>query len=247
MSATETPQAGPILQLLGKLREVAQAIGHVEKTGTNDHHRYDYVEASHLFSRVNAELIERGVLFSAAVVPGSLQHFTETGGKGFVTSVDLRCTFTDTETGATESFDFAGAGADVGGDKGLYKAITGGRKYALLSYFNIATGEDPEADRMTESGAPAQHERGGTRDQDADRPPAPPIPLDRAKAILEQAQAVGLVNDDDSFTPVLKAQLQTLGVAKIGSLNADTAEAMEAFLRDEAAPPVDGQSDGASK
>jgi hypothetical protein len=41
----------------------------------------------------------------------------------------------------------AGQGLDVG-DKAPYKAMTGALKYALLQSFLLATGDDPEDERM---------------------------------------------------------------------------------------------------
>ena len=70
--------------------------------------------------------------------------------------------------------------------------------------------------------------------KDDERPIAPRIPIDRARAILDSATAVGLVNEDRSFEPVFQAVLAQHGVEKIGALNVDQAEAVEAFLAEEA-------------
>lgn len=220
----------PTVALVEKLREVALAIGHVEKRGRNDFHKYDYVQAEDVLRDVRTALLARKVIVLPGALAGSVRHFTETGGKGFVTTVDLYYRFVDTETGAEVEVSWTGAGADTGGDKGLYKAYTGGLKYALLSLFMIPTGDDPEKDRTTEAGGGQS-----TVTQDAERPAAPRIPIDRAKAILEAAKDAGLVQDDDAFSPVLKAKLADVGVAKIGALNVDQAEAVEAFIAQEKA------------
>ncbi len=47
-----------------------------------------------------------------------------------------------------------GEGQD-GGDKGIYAAITGGRKYALCALFNLATTDDPEKKDHTTGKGPA--------------------------------------------------------------------------------------------
>jgi len=49
----------------------------------------------------------------------------------------------DTDTGYGESFEFTGDGYDVT-DKAPYKAMTGARKYALMSLMLIPTTDDPE-------------------------------------------------------------------------------------------------------
>jgi hypothetical protein len=53
--------------------------------------------------------------------------------------------FIDGETGEELVFHSEGEGQDAG-DKGIYKAITGAQKYALMKAFMIPTGDDPEAD-----------------------------------------------------------------------------------------------------
>jgi hypothetical protein len=235
MSATPSPT----VQLLGKLKEVADAIPFVEKRGRNDHHHYDFVQAVDVVRDVRAHLLARSVVVIPGTVPGSVRQHTETGGKAFVTTVDLIYRFVDTETAAEVVVPWTGAGSDTGGDKGLYKAYTGGLKYALLSLFLLPTSNDPENDALTApNAAPAEHQN-GTVGKDAERPPAPSIPLDRAKSIADAAVAAGLAawGTDSAFdaTPVLKAKLAELGVTKVGQLNVDQAEDMEAFIAAEAA------------
>jgi hypothetical protein len=83
MSATDTaaPQGAapsPTVQLLRKLREVADAIPYVEKRGQNDHHGYSYVQALDVVRDVRAQLLQRGIVVIPATVPGSVRHFAET-------------------------------------------------------------------------------------------------------------------------------------------------------------------------
>lgn len=220
--------------LASKLLEVAQAISHIEKGGRNDHHRYDYVQAVDVVARVRALLYERGVI----VVPGAgnARHEAVIGGKGMLTTVDLSYTFQDAVTGEKVTIPWVGAGSDVGGDKGLYKAYTGGLKYALLSAFLIPTGDDPEGDQTTEAAGQGYNSKAA----DAERPAATRIPLDRAKAIMEAATEVGLASkgDDGAYVPTatLKAKLQLVAnTDKVGLLNVDQAEELEAFIRAEKA------------
>jgi hypothetical protein len=55
------------------------------------------------------------------------------------------------ESGETLSFVMAGSGNDRNskgvGDKGIYKALTGCNKYALLKAMQLATGDDPEEEK----------------------------------------------------------------------------------------------------
>ncbi len=233
----DTQEVSPTVTLLSKLREVAEAIPFVEKRGENGHHKYSFVQAVDVVREVRKQLLERKIIVVPGTVPGSTRHLTDTGGKGFVTTVDLVYEFLDSETGASITVHWTGAGADVGGDKGLYKAYTGGLKYALLSLFLLPTTDDPENDALTVA---QQGNQGGGAVKDAERPAAPVIPLDRAKSIAESAVAAGLATAPEgdegawTFSPVLKAKLADLGVDKIGGLNVDQAEAVEAFIAEEA-------------
>lgn len=225
--------SSPTTVLLDKLREVAEAIPFVQKRGTNEGQGYSFVQAVDVVRDIRAELLKRSIIVIPSTIPGSLQHFTDTGGKSFVTTVDLLYRFTDTTTGAEVDVPWTGAGADIGGDKGIYKAYTGGLKYALLSLFLLPTTDDPEHDALS------QPPSGGVQ-ADAERPAAPTIPLDRAVSIANSAVAAGLAKapQDDSgiyeFSPVMKAKLADVGAEKVGSLNVDQAEAVEAFIAEEA-------------
>lgn len=211
-----------------KLLAVAKAIRNVEKRGRNDHHGYAFVQATDVVATVRKELHKRKVIVLPSTIPGSVQHGPAIGGRGMVTTVDLSYRFICTETQRELTLTWTGAGADVGGDKGLYKAMTGGLKYALIQSFLIPMGEDPEGDRTTTSG----------KSNDATRDAAPRIPTDRAKYLAQAAVSAGLAEETaeaPGFTmgPLLRAKLEDVGVSKLGALNADQAEAVEAFIRDE--------------
>jgi hypothetical protein len=216
--------------LLSKLHQVAEAISFVEKRGKNQHQNYNYVQAVDVVSQVRAELLKRKIMVVSRVRDVShLEYKASRGGTAWLTTVFTVHRFTDVETDESIEVPWAGVGADTGGDKGIYKAFTGGLKYALLSLFLLPTTDDPERDRLTEPEAP-------------ERPAAPRIPVDRAQAILASALKVGAAKLDPEaevgtppvFHPAFKAKLLLLGVDKIGLLSVDQAEEVEAFLREEA-------------
>ena len=62
--------------------------------------------------------------------------------------VVMAYTFTDVDTGEEITTKVAGQGLDAG-DKAPYKAMTGALKYALLQSFLLATGDDPEDERIS--------------------------------------------------------------------------------------------------
>lgn len=235
--STSSTTTHPEARLLGKLKAVADAIGFVEKRGRNDHHGYNFAQAVDVVRDVRAHLLAQGVV----VVPAAtdVRHEpigqTRSGATTLLSTVELTYRFRDVETGASIEVPWIGTGADQGGDKGIYKAYTGGLKYALLSLFLLPTSDDPEHDALTDPESAA----GQDRAKDAERPAAPMIPLDRAAAIAERAVAVGLAEKGKgggyTFGPVMRAKLADVGVQKIGQLNVDQAEDVEAFLEMEAA------------
>lgn len=210
--------------LAEKLADVSHAVSGIAKQGRNETLGYSYVRSEDVVRQIREELHKARVVLVPKVVPGSLDHFTETGGKSFLTTLEIDYTLVNLDIdGDQYTCAWLGAGADVGGDKGLYKAYTGALKYFLLNLLLIPTGDDPEKDQVSEQ---------------PERQPAPRIPSDRAKLILEQAMKVGLASQENgvlTIRPVLIAKLADVGVdtGKIGHLNVDAAEDVEQWLSSE--------------
>lgn len=228
----------PTVDLYRKLCEVAQALPFFEKRGRNEHHHYNYVQAADVVSAVRAELLQRDII----VLPGAheAQHL-QFGGNKHLTTVDLTYTFVDITTGQKIVVPWIGVGVDTGGDKGIYKAFTGGLKYALQTTFLVPTTDDPERDQLTQQ--ESQEQVPVEAHKDDARPAAPRIPADRAVSIFQLAQTAGhaTINMEadpgtpPEFSPALRAKLALHEVAKIGSLDVDAAEDVEAWLQAELA------------
>lgn len=220
----------------------------MEKRGQNEHHHYSYVQATDVTRIVREKLYARGIV----VIPSALDaSHRELPNGSTLTTVELNYLFIDTENPEDRiSVPWVGVGADKGGDKGVYKAYTGGLKYMLLSTFLIPTTDDPERDGFSDETAPSQG-ASGTHKDDL-RAPAPTIPQDRAVDILKRAINCGMaaydlegnLGEPPVFQPPFKAVLALQGVERIGNLNVDQAEAVEAFLRNEEAMiGSEGQND----
>jgi hypothetical protein len=154
-------------KIAAKLVAAGQSIGHIAKGGRNDFHKYDYVTDADVLDKVRDALYAQGVAVLVNVVTVE-HHFGE--DKNVFTTVRGDVTFTDSESGEQMVAGFAGTGSDKG-DKGYYKAVTGGVKYQLLKTLLIPTGDDPEA--TDESGKstrqqPVQQHTNGT----GPKPPA---------------------------------------------------------------------------
>lgn len=217
-----------VTKLRHKLHRITSEVSSIAKAGKNEKQDYSYVKAEDVVRTVREKFVEHGVLMLTEA--HSIEHFTDTGGKQFVTKVGLQIKLVNVEDADdTLDFEWIGAGADIGGEKGLYKAYTGGIKYFLLNLFMVPTGDDPERDNTTESVSANPD----TRDA------APAIPVDRAYSILNLAKEAKHADIPESGSPALSAvfrtKLATVGVDKIGDLNVDQAEDVEAWLKDEAA------------
>src|SRR5271157_5496233 len=136
------------LNLRQKLAEVRRRIGYVQKRGFNERNNYSYVTAADLAGAVGDILAELGVV----IIPRleSISYEPNAGGRSEVAraaQVVMAYTFTDVDTGDEITTKVAGQGLDAG-DKAPYKAMTGALKYALLQSFLLATGDDPEDERV---------------------------------------------------------------------------------------------------
>ncbi len=139
------------LNLRQKLAEVRRRIGYIQKRGFNERNNYSYVTAADLAGAVGDILAELGVV----IIP-SLESIAYESGRGNgaemarSAQVVMAYTFTDVDTGEAITTKVAGQGLDAG-DKAPYKAMTGALKYALLQSFLLATGDDPEDERINHS------------------------------------------------------------------------------------------------
>ena len=133
-----------------KLLAVFRGVHRFVKTGTNEAQKYQYVEAAVVLARVRELLAENGVFVTVETVVVQHQPYeSRTGANQWLSTVQLKVTFVDAETGDELPLSFLGTGADSG-DKGLYKAITGALKYFFLANTLAPTGDDPEVPREDE-------------------------------------------------------------------------------------------------
>jgi hypothetical protein len=145
---TQDSKNSPQLNLRQKLALVRRRLGYVQKRGHNELHNYSYVTAADLAGAVGDILAELGVL----VVPRleSISHEPARSGRAngeHLTHVVMNYSFVDVDTAEDITVKVAGEGVDAG-DKAPYKAMTGALKYALLQSFLLATGDDPEDERV---------------------------------------------------------------------------------------------------
>ena len=128
---------------------VMDDIGHIQKKGYNTFHKYKYVTEADIAEKLSSLMVSHRIYMATTVLEKSMQ----TLGNQNLVSVKIKVIFVnvDDTTDKMEA-EFYGDGTDKG-DKGVYKAITGAVKYALLKTFMISAGDDPEKDNSSESNA----------------------------------------------------------------------------------------------
>lgn len=134
----------------------------VAKTGRNDFHGYDYATEADVVESVRPHMVENGLMLIPHVDNVSQdQH----GNTNIIVNYRLYHV-----SGDFIEFNVAASGNDKNrngvGDKGIYKAMTGASKYALLKLFSLATGDDPEKDE--------NHKKAAKQEED-ELPPLPKL------------------------------------------------------------------------
>jgi len=138
-----------------KVLAVMGAVRYVQKDGKNDFHKYNYASEAALLNALRKHMIENGLI----LVPNVVEYQVNAG----MTSELVEYTLIDADSGEEIKFKILGQGQDKG-DKGAYKAATGANKYALMKLFQIATGDDPEADTETDKPKKPVKPTGSKRD-----------------------------------------------------------------------------------
>ena len=129
-----------------KLVRVMADCAYVQKSGTNDFHRYKYATAADVLEKVNASLVKHGVAVTAQAELIDLREVTTAKGNiERLATVRTTLTLVDSDSGEAMVSSGIGSGQDPG-DKASMKASTASLKYAWMTTLAIATGDDPEAD-----------------------------------------------------------------------------------------------------
>jgi hypothetical protein len=137
-------------ELLTALQGAAIAVGYVQKKGRNDFQNYNYVTEADVVAQTRKALLEHDIVIIPSVSDVSHDEYGNT-------NILVVYTVYHTPSGENLTFTMAGAGNDRNskgvGDKGIYKALTGCNKYALLKALQLATGDDPEVETADKDAA----------------------------------------------------------------------------------------------
>lgn len=168
--------------LAKKLAEVTAALDWVPKRGEAPSNigGYRYAMAVDIYAAVRSALSSRSVASTVGIT--SYHHEPKGDSGNILTTVTGDLTFIDGDTGEIISVPFVGSGMDKG-DKGIFKAITGGVRDALKANFLLPTGDDPESE------SPEAPSKAVTPRNPSSSAPVPPK---AERAVAAKSDEVGL-------------------------------------------------------
>jgi ERF superfamily len=131
-------------KFLEKLIEIYEEVDHIEKRGENEKQHYRYVKAADVAHPIRKALMTRRIYAQTSFTHLRSYEIPLKAG-GTHQAIDLGCTvtFIDAESDERIHVTVYGSGCD-GGDKAVYKAMTGALKYALRTAFLLPDESDPE-------------------------------------------------------------------------------------------------------
>lgn len=174
-----TPASGTPASLAQKLIAARRLVGNVEKAGKNEAQKYDYARAEDVAAAAEAALLEQGLLADFDCIES--EHFPTPKPGGMIVKAVCRLIVTDSETGHRIIRQAIGYGSDWPGDKGIYKAQTGARKYAFIHLLGIKLGDDPD-----------ETPRGQAAETDSE---ARPVGKSVAKKLVDRAWQIPAAKD----------------------------------------------------
>jgi len=140
--------------LAKKLLAIQTEISHVSKNGKNTFQNYAYATERDFVVTLKPLLEKHGVIVVPAVAaaPTITESVDKKGQVKFLTTILMQFKLINVDD-PTDYYVamIPGQGQDAG-DKGVYKAITGAKKYFIANTFMIPTGDDPEATGVTVKG-----------------------------------------------------------------------------------------------
>lgn len=123
----------------------------VEKQGRNVDQNYSYARAEDVIAEAQRALHDAELVGYTRPGEREIQRVeSQRGTAGLFVTQALALVIVDPDSGDTLELEgFVGTGVDYPGDKAIYKALTGGAKYAYAAALGIPFGDDPEDSSST--------------------------------------------------------------------------------------------------
>lgn len=143
--------------LATKIARVMAEMSHVPKLGWNEHQRYRYATESDIVDMARRAMAKHNlVLIPTGVSDGDVKEGkTARGNVNYLTTIRVEYLLIDGDSGEQMPIEIVATGQDTG-EKGIYKAYTGAKKYLLLQLFLMSTGEDDAEREPAQNTAPEQ-------------------------------------------------------------------------------------------
>ncbi|TWL30570.1 hypothetical protein CHCC16874_1335 [Bacillus licheniformis] len=146
-----------MMNIYQKLVEVRKAVPYLKKS--NQGHQYNYTGSSQVVGAIREKIDELGLLLIPAIVDKKVTAEKNGNRITYFTELDIEYTWVNAEKpDETIKTTFYAQGIDIGGEKGVGKALTYAEKYFLLKQFNVPTDQDdPDAfQQKVESSKPPE-------------------------------------------------------------------------------------------
>ena len=140
-------QSEAIDKIAAAIAEVVKRVSHVEKTGRNKAQKYTYASDTDLTIAMRGPMAAHGLSLLPVGQTVVVDELPSKHGPKMVHRLTLRWRLVHT-SGQWIEVETTGQGWDSG-DKALFKAQTGAKKYALHLLFLLPTVDDPDDERLT--------------------------------------------------------------------------------------------------
>lgn len=188
--------------LVAKLAEACDAVGGIEKKGTNQKQNYKYVRAADVAKAFRHELFERGIVLigdEKELIP--LEPIpTQSGGKLNMIGVKIEYTLRDADSADVITAAGYGIGMDSG-DKAIYKAKTGALKYFLRGLGLIPDEKDDPENDADEPTFTKQQDGTFAKNTETVQPQAKPAAPTQAKPVEPKKPATKKKTEASDYQP----------------------------------------------
>lgn len=158
---TAESQSGAV-NIAKRIHKVMLEVGYVYKDGKNTFQKYNYASEANAIKAIRPALVKNGLILLPSVQKSEMDSYGNTTVHVLYKLMDVEGNFI--------TFQMIGQGNDKNskgvGDKGVYKAITGANKYALLKTFLLETGDDPEVESDHDKESESKSEKSEPKSED---------------------------------------------------------------------------------
>lgn len=137
------PGKNDAFSLYGKIASIMGDLDRIPKSGYNKQFDYKFVTESDVVGAVRPLMAKNKLVMIPSIRRYSVKDHKGRNSTMYIGTIEIKWTIIDGESGESVSFSMIGKGVD-NMEKDIYKAITGNKKYALITLFMIDSGDDPE-------------------------------------------------------------------------------------------------------